>query len=68
MGVFKRAALEALERIYGARPGPSGEPERLSMDIELDGAREIVSFRRNGDALSWSCTCAQTGCAPGSRT
>lgn len=63
MSQFKRLARAAFERIYGGRPGPSGEPERLSMDIELEGAREIVSLRRNGEALSWSCTCAQPECA-----
>lgn len=68
---FQRAARTALERMHGgARPGEGGtgdapagfEPARLALDVETEGAREIVSFRRDGEQLAWSCTCAQPAC------
>jgi hypothetical protein len=63
MKAFKRAAQAAFERVYGGNAGRHGEVERLSIDVDLDGRREIVSLLFRSDDLSWSCTCAQSECA-----
>jgi hypothetical protein len=63
MKAFKRAAQAAFERVYGGNAGRHGEIERLSVDVEVEGRREIVSLLFRADELSWSCTCAQSDCA-----
>ncbi len=62
MGSFKRAARSALQRAYAAEPGPAARIERMSVDVELEGRREVVSLLLREGELSWSCTCGQARC------
>jgi hypothetical protein len=63
MRALKRAAHAALERSYAGLTGRAVEVDRLSLDIALNGQREVVSFRMRDGALSWSCSCAEADCA-----
>lgn len=59
---FKDAAARALQGSYGGQIDPDGVVERLSVDVQLGGHREIVSMRLSGDRLLWSCTCGELEC------
>jgi hypothetical protein len=63
MTAFKQAARAALERVYTAAPNRAAQVERASLDIALDGTRELVSMTVRDAQLSWSCTCKQDACA-----
>jgi hypothetical protein len=62
---LKRAARGAFQRVYGSHPGRAAEIEWLSVDVQQDGKREIVSLSLRGEVLTWSCTCNQQECAHG---
>lgn len=59
---LRHAAFLALRRRYADSEPPNAHVERISLDIELGGARELVSFALRGGDLTWSCTCAQPAC------
>lgn len=63
MSELKQAASLALSRRYGEREAPVGSVERLALDVEVAGARELVSFAMRSGALSWSCSCGIAECS-----
>src|SRR5690349_12452883 len=62
MSELKQAASLALRRRYAGDAAPAGRVERISLDIDVAGSRELVSFALRGDELTWSCTCGQGEC------
>jgi hypothetical protein len=62
MSAFRRAAQAAFERTSAGDSATHADVERASIDVAVDGVREIVSFTLRAGQLSWSCTCAQEAC------
>lgn len=63
MDELRRAAREALERHFVASRSGGAHVGRISVDVDLDDQRDLVSLRlAPGGGLSWSCTCAETNC------
>lgn len=59
---FKDAARAAYRSTYAGQGTDEGHVERLSIDVDTGGQREIVSLRLSGDRLLWSCTCGELEC------
>jgi hypothetical protein len=62
MRKLKIAAQQAFERVYARQTAGLGRVERLSVDVDTDGQREIVSLRLHRDGVHWSCTCGELEC------
>jgi hypothetical protein len=63
MSELRHAARVALARRFAEGSGPIGSVDRISIDIAVDGRRELVSLALRGADLSWSCTCGQNECS-----
>jgi len=59
---LKHAAESAFSAVYASQGSGLGHVERVSVDVELDGQREIVSLRLSSGRLAWSCTCGELEC------
>ena len=65
MDAFRRAAEQSLFELGEESEGAAaeGQVERLSLDVQLDQRRELVSLRLSDGRLSYSCSCGQFRCA-----
>jgi hypothetical protein len=65
MEAFRRAAEQSLVELGDEAEslGPEPQLERMSLDLQIDQRRELVSLRLSDGRLSFSCSCGQGQCA-----